>query len=95
MGFRHIVLLTLGDGCDLERLVTDLRALPASVPTIRTYVVGVDLGISDGNATIGVVGDFDDRAGWEAYRDDPEHQRIIIEQIRPHLLGRSAVQHDT
>jgi hypothetical protein len=42
-----------------------------------------------------VVADFDDVAGFEAYRDDPRHQAVIQEVIRPALVSRAAVQHRT
>jgi hypothetical protein len=94
MGFRHIVLLTLDADCDVEALAADLRVMAEGIPAIKGYVVGVDAGVSEGNATIAVVGDYDDQAGWEIYRDDPEHNRLIAERIKPHLLSRTAVQHE-
>lgn len=93
MGVRHIVLLTLDDGCDVDALLAALRDLPARIPALRSYVVGRDLGISEGNATIGVVADVDDEAGFVEYRDHPAHQQVIAERIRPHLVARTAVQH--
>lgn len=95
MGFRHIVLLTLDADCDVEALAADLRTMGAGIPELKQYVVGVDAGVSEGNATIAVVGDYDDQAGWEAYRDDPAHNRLIAERIKPHLVARTAVQHTT
>jgi len=93
MAFRHVVLLTFDDGCDLDRLVASLRELPGQIPELRSYVVGRDAGISEGNATLAVTADFDDEAGYVAYRDHPAHQQVLAEQIRPHLLARTAVQH--
>ena len=95
MGFRHIVLLTLDGDCDIEPLAADLRVMATGIPAIRSYVVGVDAGLSEGNASVAIVADTDDQAGWESYRDDAEHVRIITERIKPHLLGRTAVQHPT
>lgn len=95
MPFRHIVLLTLDDGCDADALAADLRAMAEGITSIRGYVVGVDAGLSEGNATVAVVGDYDDQAGWELYRDDPDHVAFIAERIKPHLLARTAVQHAT
>lgn len=97
MGFRHIVLLTVADDAPTgraEEIVAALRALPERIPELRRYVVGTDLGISEGNATVAVVADTEDRAGWEAYRDHPDHQRVISELIAPVLVARSAVQHE-
>jgi len=39
-----------------------------------------------------VVGAFDDRASFIAYRDHPEHQRILAEMIVPNLQSRTVVQ---
>jgi hypothetical protein len=94
MPLRHVVLLTLDDGCDVDGLVDALRALPAHIPALRSYVVGRDAGITEGNATVAVVADFDDEAGFVAYRDDPAHQQVLAERIRPHLVARAAVQHE-
>ena len=93
MGFRHVVLLTLDEACDVDELVASLRQLPEQIPELRNYVVGRDAGLSEGNATVAVVADCDDQAGWEAYRDHPAHVAVIAEKIRPHLVARTAVQH--
>jgi len=96
MAFRHVVLLTLAEHAPAgraEEIAAALRELPAQIPELRSYVVGVDAGLTAGNATIAVVADTDDQAGWEAYRDHPEHQKVIAELIAPVLAGRAAVQH--
>lgn len=93
--FRHIVLLTLRPDAtveDRDAIVDGLRALPATVGSLRSYEVGVDLGLAGDNATIAVVADFDDREGWEAYRDHPDHVAVIEERIRPVLASRMASQ---
>lgn len=96
MAFRHIVLLTLADDAPdgrAEAIAAALRELPDQIPELRSYVVGVDAGVSSGNASVAVVADTDDRAGWETYRDHPAHQAVIAELIAPVLASRSAVQH--
>ncbi len=94
MGFRHVVLLTLdADADEIDALVDALRALPDEIPEVRSYVVGVDAGLSPGNATVAVVADTDDRQGWEAYRDHPAHRQVIEEMVTPRLVARVAVQH--
>lgn len=94
--FRHVVLLTLNaetTAAELDALVDGLHGLPAEIPELKRYEVGVDAGVSEGNATLAVVADCDDQAGWEAYRDHPAHQKLIAELLRPHLVSRTAVQH--
>ena len=93
--FRHIVLLTLhptaGDEVR-DEIVTRLRGLPARIPELVRYEVGTDLGLGEGNATIAVVADFADRAGWETYRDHPDHVAVIQTSILPNLASRTAAQ---
>lgn len=95
MSFRHIVLLSFADATGEQRqaIADGLRALPDQIPEIRRYEVGVDLGLAAGNAHLAVVADFDDQAGYEAYRDHPAHRSLITEQIQPILTARTAIQH--
>ena len=98
MGLRHIVTLTFRDGTterDAEAIAAALRELPEQIPELRSYVVGVDAGLSEGNASLAVVADFDSVEDWQTYRDHPAHQAVITQQIVPVLEGRSAVQHHT
>lgn len=96
---RHVALLTFQPNtprADLDAVADALRTLPGRIPDLRGYSVGVDLGLAGadgGNADLSIVADVDDVAGYEAYRDHPEHQRIIAEMIRPILASRVAVQH--
>lgn len=97
-GVRHVVTLTFRDDTTTEQIddiVLALRALPAVIPELRSYVVGPDLGRSDGNATLAIVADFDSWEGYEAYRDHPDHVAVATDMIVPVLAGRGAVQHET
>ncbi len=94
---RHVVLLTFVDGTsaeEVESIAAALRELPSQIPELRSYVVGRDLGLAEDNADLVVVADTDDVEGYVAYRDHPEHQRIIAERIRPVLAARTAAQHE-
>ena len=96
--FRHIVLLRFTDDTtakDVRALTDALNALPARIPQIRDYRIGTDLGLAEENAHFAIVADFDDVAGYVAYRDDLEHQRVIAEHIRPFLASRTAAQYET
>jgi endonuclease/exonuclease/phosphatase family metal-dependent hydrolase len=92
---RHVVVLRWQDDATAEQrqaVVDGLRALPAVIPELRAYVVGVDAGLAEGNADLVVIGDVDDVAGWRAYMDHPAHQQVIVERIRPILAARTAIQ---
>jgi hypothetical protein len=93
---RHVSMLTFTPGvtaAQVRAVEAALARLPAHLP-MRAYSFGTDAGIDDGNATFAVVADFDDRDGYVAYRDDPEHRRIIAELIRPILATRAAAQYE-
>ena len=75
-----------------DRITEALRTLPGLIPELRRYDLGTDVRINDGNYDFAVVADFDDAEGYLAYRDHPEHQRILRELIRPAIEGRAAVQ---
>lgn len=77
---------------EVERIAAELRKLPARIPEIRAYYCGANAGISPGTADFAVTADFDDEAGFVAYRDHPEHREIIQRLISPITAQRAAVQ---
>jgi hypothetical protein len=92
---RHCVLLTFTADTDIGHaafVADELAGLPAEIPEIRAYAVGPDLGLLPTNSTLAVVADFDDQAGYFAYRDHPAHRAIIDALVTPHLASRAAVQ---
>lgn len=96
-GIRHVVTLTFRDDVtddQVRGIVTALRALPDAIPELKGYVVGTDVGRSEGNASLGIVADFDSWEGFEAYRDHPLHREVATDLILPVLTDRGAVQHE-
>ena len=94
---RHVVVFRWTDEAtqdQKERVATELSRLPAIVPTVRAYRIGNDLGLNEGNFDFAVGADFDDADGYLAYRDNPEHQAIIAEFIRPIIAQRAAIQYE-
>lgn len=97
-GVRHVVTLTFRDSTtseELDAIVSALRGLPDAIPELKGYVVGVDLGKSEGNSSLAIVADFDSWTDFQAYRDHPEHVAVATDLILPVLTGRGAVQHET
>ena len=95
--FRHIALLQFVPSVtsrDIDAIGAALAVLPSRIPQLRDYRFGRDLGLAEGNHEFAVVADFDDHDGYVVYRDDPEHQRILAELIRPVLASRAAVQYE-
>lgn len=91
--FRHVVLFKWVDDVDADRVaaVTEaLRALPATVPTLRAYDVGPAV---NGTFDYAVVADFDDEAGWRTYDEHPDHVRARDDLIGPFVAERAAVRY--
>jgi Stress responsive A/B Barrel Domain len=94
---RHVVLITWIPEATSEqkqRVADELRALPPQISGLRAYHVGPDAGIVEGNADFAVVADFDDRAGYLAYRDHPAHRAIVNQAITPISQQRTAIQYE-
>ena len=64
------------------------------VPSLRDYRLGANLGLNPGNFEFAVAADFDDVAGYLAYRDHPSHRAIVAEFIQPIVAERAAVQYE-
>lgn len=78
---------------DRTAIVDALQGLPAVVPEIRSYSVGLDAGLVEGNFELVVVGEFDNVDDYQAYSANSDHQEVIATLIRPFLAERSAVQY--
>jgi len=77
---------------DVERITTALMALAPGQPGVDSYRCGPDVSRTPDSYDFAVVGVFTDREHFVAYRDHPEHQRILKELILPHLANRVVVQ---
>lgn len=93
MSFIHIVTFKWSDeNFDSRPIAEALRAVIGTVEGVQKYTCGPDVDFSPGSYDFAVVGVFDDRDTFIAYRDNPEHQRIIKEMITPQLDARTVVQ---
>jgi hypothetical protein len=93
MAFTHVVTFKWRDEDYDDRGIADaLRGLVAHFDGVRSYLCGSDVGLTPGANDFAVVGTFEDRASFIAYRDHPEHQRILAEMIGPNLQSRTVVQ---
>jgi len=97
MTMRHVVLFRWKEGTPpeaVDAIAGALRGLTASMPVVRAYACGPSLGLSEGSFDFGIVGEFATVEDWATYRDDPTHQAIIRDQIRPIMAERSAIQYE-
>jgi len=94
---RHVVLFRWEPGItpdDVEAVRRGLDRLPGLIPELRSYSHGPDLRLGEGTWDYGVVAEFDDAAGWEAYDRHPDHDKVRAELIRPHTAERATVRFD-
>jgi hypothetical protein len=93
MAFTHVVTFQWGDDDVAVAAIADaLQRLTAVLGGVRSYLCGPDAGFTTGTYDFAVVGTFDNRESFVAYRDHPEHQRILNTMILPHLQARTVVQ---
>jgi hypothetical protein len=94
---RHVVLFTWTPDATAEQQQTvaeELCKLPGVIAELRRYQVGPDAGINPSNFDFAVVADFDDRAGYLAYRDHPAHRAVVDQYITSIVSTRAAVQYE-
>lgn len=92
---RHIVVFEWNPGIDrahVEGFMAALDGLPALIPEIREYEFGADLGIGVDPSDFAVTAVFDDRAGYEVYRDHPAHRAVVEAFVVGSISRRSAIQ---
>ncbi len=93
MAFTHVVTFKWRDGdVEADEIADALRAVVREADGVQSYRCGPDAGVTPGAYDFAVVGTFDSREAFIAYRDHPEHQRILAEMILPNLESRTAVQ---
>ena len=93
---RHVVVFTWSPDADTDRraaTVAALRRLPEDVGGMTSLVVGEDAGLTEGNAHAVLIAEFPDAEAFRRYAQDPVHQAVIAEHVRPILAARSAVQY--
>lgn len=94
---RHVVLFTWDDEMTEEmeqQLATELTALAAKLPGLRSYHAGPDAGVIEGNYDFAIVADFDDAESYLAYRANAEHQEIVGRISGPRAKDRASVQYE-
>jgi len=95
MPLRHVALFRWKPGTTAEQagaVTLALQALAASLGGLRSYACGPGLGLSETSYDFGVVAEFEDRAAWDAYMVDPEHDRIRAELVGPIVAERAGIQ---
>lgn len=91
--FTHIVTFKWrDDSVEAHALAAALNELASRLDGVHRYLCGPDAGVSPNAYDFAVVGSFEDRESFVAYRDHPDHQRILAELILPNVESRTVVQ---
>jgi len=94
MSVAHIVAFGFSEDLPdevLRALEDGLNALSSSLPGVRSYRHGRDLGLRPGNVSYAVSAEFDTPEALVAYLEHPDHLSLV-DRIRPYVSSRSAVQ---
>src|SRR5215469_14240697 len=74
---RNVVLVKLKPGQDPAVVAKAQQAfLDLNCPGTLSYTIGDDLGLREGNWSFAIVADFKDVDSYQAYDQDPEHNRV-------------------
>lgn len=90
---RHAILINLKPDTTpeaMQQLVENVRTLPAQVPQIRSWEVGI--GLRPSGATVGIVGLFEGLEAFTEYQASDAHHHCAQTYIAPHLEGATQIQ---
>ena len=98
--FVHIAMFKWKPGtteADVAEIAAALGTLPGLVPSLRSYSFGPDLGLSPAGVRwdFAIIAHFDDEAGWRAYQDHPDHDKVRADVVAPRIGERAGVQFTT
>jgi len=93
---KHVVSWKIANASSPEgrkqiaSIIAGLSSLVSVVPSIRALSVGPSVVTGPNHWDLGLIVDFDDEAGLEAYQVHPEHQRVAA-HIRSLVSEQAAV----
>lgn len=87
---RHVAVFRFKpefDADQREAWMEMIRALPDSIPEIRSLSIGSDVLRGPHSYDIGLVADFDSLEAMDAYNRHPEHQKVLAVSgpVKEHL----------
>jgi len=95
----HIVAFRWKQGIPaehVEEVQAQLQEFAATLPEVRSYRCGSDVGASDmSNFDFGIIAEFDNVDDWRVYDKHPRHQEIRAGVVRPWIDERAAVQFES
>jgi hypothetical protein len=93
MAFTHVVTFKWSDeNFDADHIAQALRDLTSGLDGVQSYTCGADIGRTPASFDFVIIAVFETRGHFTAYRDHPEHQRIVTELVAPNVGTRTVVQ---
>lgn len=81
---------------NIAAIAAGLATMPGLVDSIRSYEFGSDIGLSGaGNMDFALVATFDSADGWHAYDENPDHEALRTDVIRPWVAERMVIQFES
>ena len=97
MPLHHVALFRWQPEATPEQIAAvtpALQALAATLSGVRSYACGASTGATPTAYDYGVIAEFEDKAAWDVYMADEEHDRIRSELIAPIVAERAGIQLD-
>ena len=95
----HVVAFRWKQGIPPGHVATvkaELLDFVSSVPEVKSYRCGSDVGASDmQNFDFGIVAEFDSVDDWRVYDKHPRHEEIRAGVVRPWIEARASVQFES
>ena len=95
MSFTHLASFRWKEqttAADVATITAALTEFSTTLSGVERYSCGADVSRTPDSYDYAVLGVFASRDDFLAYRDHPEHQRILRELIGPNLANRIVVQ---
>jgi hypothetical protein len=96
---RHVVMWKLkaqdaeGKSAAFTAIAEALGALPAAIPQIHSFHIGMDLGEREGNWDVVLVNDYKTAADLDTYQNHPAHVEAAAVP-REHTTERAVVDYE-
>lgn len=94
---KHVCLITFKDDTDADtrRAVKEAyEKLPSLIPEIKSFEVGLDAGLLEGNASLAIVGEFASADDFKVYSEHPAQMEVIYPVCGPVMAGYATAQYD-
>jgi len=93
---RHVLLISFKPGTDATAKAAVKAAfekLPGLISAVKSYSVGLDLGLLPGNADLAVIAEFANDADFLAYSQHAAHAEVIYPVCGQVMASYSTAQY--